>query len=263
MKKLLLGFIFSLVISYSASAQNFDLEFDYSINNVTSDTLVMGKSYGVEALMFNKGPGDFSDFLDFRVFVGNTASGFNPAITKESFKLNNTKFFGIPLYGAESAYGQMDISPLHFKENSYNIVIIWPTDSYRDQNNKNDYKVMKFYVKSAEIRPDSKAMIRNNPGLNEYNASLNTTEGTSKLNFYPNPATSVLNVYLNNTETGTLKITDINGKEIHKIVLGTNQNSAFVPVQLTKDGSALPNGIYLISLETGSYCEVKKFVVFK
>lgn len=263
MKKLLLSFILFLFISGTGFSQNYDLEFDYSVNGTATDTLVLGKSYGFEAIMYNNGPGDFSDMLDFRFYIGTSSSGFNPAITKEFFKINNPKFLSIPIYGTESYHGQFDVSPLYFKENSYNIVIIWPTDSYHDQNNKNDYKILKFFVKSSEVKPENKLFVKKNNIQNEYQSSLNTIEGTSKLSFYPNPASNILNVYVKVAESGTLKITDINGKLIQQAVIGTDQRQSFVPFQLTKDGTALPNGIYLISLETGNYCEVKKFVVFK
>jgi hypothetical protein len=79
---------------------------------------------------------------------------------------------------------------------------------------------------------------------------------------YPNPvsATTYINYQLPERTKVTLKVFDLQGKEVSTLINDIqNEGDHVVPFDVT----CLQNGIYFYSIEAGKYSETKKLVVFK
>ncbi|MDZ4713792.1 MAG: YCF48-related protein [bacterium] len=79
---------------------------------------------------------------------------------------------------------------------------------------------------------------------------------------YPNPfnPNTIINYELKVTNYVTLKIFDINGKEVSTPV---NQNQVAGNYAVTFDGSNFPSGVYFYDLTAGEFSEVKRMVLLK
>ncbi|WP_299385772.1 T9SS type A sorting domain-containing protein [uncultured Lacinutrix sp.] len=89
----------------------------------------------------------------------------------------------------------------------------------------------------------------------EFNVALSTTEfNTIDFAFYPNPATSILNIKLNNALRGnaTVKVIDIQGK----MVISTTINQT-----LQLDVKSLKSGLYFVKLKYENTQTVKKLII--
>ena len=89
----------------------------------------------------------------------------------------------------------------------------------------------------------------------EFNVALSTTEfNTIDFAFYPNPATSILNIKLNNALRGnaTVQVIDIQGK----MVISTTINQT-----LQLDVKNLMSGLYFIKLKYKNTQTVKKLII--
>lgn len=62
-----------------------------------------------------------------------------------------------------------------------------------------------------------------------------------KYNYYPNPANSIVTIAFKDSKTGLIEITDVNGRVVLQKHIQNEQNFNF-------DISALPNGVYAVSL---------------
>lgn len=78
------------------------------------------------------------------------------------------------------------------------------------------------------------------------------------ISIYPNPAQSEINVELtySNSENTTVNITDITGKVIKTMIVGTVNGTQTISISLDD----LTNGIYFVEVITTDSKEVKKFV---
>ena len=74
-------------------------------------------------------------------------------------------------------------------------------------------------------------------------------------NVYPNPAQSTFNVEFKNATTGSVRIFDLNGKEVYK----TSINS----VNQLIDCSSLNNGLYIVQIEANGMVSSKKLNIAK
>ena len=79
---------------------------------------------------------------------------------------------------------------------------------------------------------------------------------------YPNPvnSTTLISYQLRENAFVTLKIFDINGREITTLV-NQSQNEGYQSVQF--NASDLPGGVYFYRLEAGNYNDIKKLILLK
>jgi len=82
---------------------------------------------------------------------------------------------------------------------------------------------------------------------------------TKSIRVYPNPANQQVSIALNDkvVKSGILKIRDLTGKEVYKIVIEENQQRFDLNVE------HIDNGVYLISIENGinSKHPIRKLVI--
>jgi|SaaInl4_150m_RNA_FD_contig_21_1568607_length_1515_multi_15_in_0_out_0_2 hypothetical protein len=81
-------------------------------------------------------------------------------------------------------------------------------------------------------------------------------------NAYPNPfnPSTMIEFSLETTEMVSLNVYNINGQLVSTLVNGMMDNGAH---QVTFDASALSSGVYLYSIEAGSFSETKKMILTK
>jgi hypothetical protein len=90
----------------------------------------------------------------------------------------------------------------------------------------------------------------------------NTVSGYELMQNYPNPFNPTTNFGFRIADFGlvTLKIYDINGKEVQTL-LNKDMNPGIY--ELTFDGSKLPSGAYFYKLEAGEFSDTKKLILAK
>ena len=102
-------------------------------------------------------------------------------------------------------------------------------------------------------------------------ALVNYTTGTSNSNTiekfslkqnYPNPfnSTTTIEYSIPNTQRVMIKIFDIQGREVAKLVNGNMEAGTY---EVKFDGSKYASGIYFYRLSSADYLEVKKMVLMK
>src|SRR5438128_11005409 len=96
---------------------------------------------------------------------------------------------------------------------------------------------------------------------------INNQSGTVPFHFslrqnYPNPFNPQTNVEFSvpRISNVTIKIYDINGKEIVKLIDGTVHAGVN---RITYDASGLASGIYFYSMKTNEFSETKKMLLIK
>ncbi len=77
------------------------------------------------------------------------------------------------------------------------------------------------------------------------------------VNVYPNPASDLINIDLNGGSVSEVIISDLQGREIQKIIPGTNQSLISIPV------NNYAPGVYLVQLHSGNDVITKKVVITK
>jgi hypothetical protein len=85
-------------------------------------------------------------------------------------------------------------------------------------------------------------------------------EGEYTLNVYPNPAEKLVSVEINAANTVdnyTVTVTDVMGRIVSRNVIANNGASTIVE---NIDISAVPAGVYMVSVETSEILEVSRFV---
>jgi hypothetical protein len=78
-----------------------------------------------------------------------------------------------------------------------------------------------------------------------------------KVNVFPNPATDVLNILTPGVVASEIRIIDVQGREMQRVVPDANQTFLNIPI------GNYPNGIYFVQVRTGEETVIKKIVVAK
>ena len=81
----------------------------------------------------------------------------------------------------------------------------------------------------------------------------------SKISTYPNPVENELNIRWENEQTGiaNILITDMTGREVYSSQLDMNTKSGSTQINT----AALKDGVYFISIRSGSFSYTNKIVV--
>lgn len=122
-----------------------------------------------------------------------------------------------------------------------------------------DFAVGDIIPNTAAIYFDFNPAIVTNTFTTEFTAPLATAQfDATHFNIYPNPASSIVNVVLQNTTEmiSTISIIDVLGKTI-QVQSNVNAN------QISLDVSAISKGIYLIEVSTNEGTKVSKKLVIK
>ncbi len=111
-----------------------------------------------------------------------------------------------------------------------------------------------FYEQSATIKFSQPVIITPNQNSLPNNFSLSQN--------YPNPFNPITVISFQLPVAGftTLKVFDINGKEISDLV---NENLSVGEYKINFDASALPSGVYYYKLTSGNFSETKKMILIK
>lgn len=246
MKKLLLSILFPLFFCAASQAQsNYDLQFDFKI---AEDSLRAGDTTTITGIISNNGPNAFSGTINFNVsvFFKSEAIDYPLDNTDIDFPLSGGEFTGtIPANGNVNITVPIILLTDFWKsrEDSTNIVIVWPSDSYQDDNNDNNYGGS-F---SLYIIPDSST------GIAKVNNDI------SLFNLYPNPAKNEVKISFESVRKGQISLTDITGRTL--LTQNISAGSQYISMPLKVAGQDLPEGMYFINVQTDNQRAVKKLYI--
>jgi len=154
------------------------------------------------------------------------------------------KLDGMAYLGVETASDTFRLTKAFFEKGHVNIVIIWPTGGRAVAGNdtldtipKAEYE---FYISDtlAGIIPNT---------------------STSSFKIYPNPAKDVVNIQMKEAGEGMIRLMDMTGKLItskpYAAKAGENIN---LPLN---EGAVIPDGLYLIAIESGNGSQMSKIMI--
>ncbi len=144
----------------------------------------------------------------------------------------------------ETLMDSFNVTDVFFTPGSTNIVITWPSGGRAIEGDSLDTlpsKSYKFYV-NAESKT---ASISNIP------------QNTFKI--YPNPAKDMVNIQMKEAGTGMIRLMDMTGKLITAMPYAAKAGENIsLPLN---EGAAIPDGLYLISIENGNSSTVSKIMI--
>ncbi len=126
------------------------------------------------------------------------------------------------------------------------------------------YKELYFIASAAEGKIWRFNKSPNSIGINETGVTVN---GYELFQNYPNPfnPNTVISYYVPATGAVTLRVFDINGKEVRTLV-NENQSSGRYSVNfngIDYNGNLLPSGVYFYSLVSGKFSETRKMLMVR
>lgn len=257
MKKLLLlsAILLSGFLKVSAIG-NYNLQFTDSLV-INTDTAYLGTAYKLYVYIKNNGPDSFSGDIAFKVYVAkkNDLIMSNPQLT---FVLDSSgaNYYNIPPHGRVTYTKDIIFLSKDVKEDSTNIVIIWPSGSV-----KKSVSVLKDnYIPDNYAVPFFSLFMSSSPEPAppvSHHSNIHNTD--PNISCYPNPSMSKLNVYLNKAIKGNIYIYDLNGKVVDMLEAKPDKNNYIF--QLDRTNQLLPVGVYILSYETSTSIERQKFLI--
>ncbi|RYD77435.1 MAG: T9SS type A sorting domain-containing protein [Sphingobacteriales bacterium] len=246
MKKLLLSILFPLFFGAASYAQqSYDLDFEFKLDK-GEDTLRIGETGHLNGKIKNNGPDDFNGDISFNVsiFHPNLPPDFPLENGDINFTLSPTPFtFNIKANGNATFTVPIPIDNNWKKyADSNNIVIIWPSDGYKDNNSNNDYGQFRVYI----IDPTN---------------IFTKTKDNSLFSVYPNPANNMVKISFESVRKGEITLSDITGKILRKENIAPGSQSISLPLDIC--GNQLPAGLYFIGLQTDNQHFVKKLQIIR
>jgi hypothetical protein len=247
MKKLLLAVLLWVFGAASAFAQvGYDLEFfNFRLekDQAPVDTVYKDCEYQLAGGIRNNGPGTFPGYsgLVMNVWVGRDSvdhATLQPMFTMPAFNLsainpNGTATISMPL----------KILDNYFKVDSNNIIIVWPYDTYQDEDQENNYA----HTDSVFASSDS----------TQCTSGMQETYGTLRFGMYPNPAQNELHLNLGLlNQDGQIAIMDIMGHTVYTTLVQRGEMELTLPLS-----SELANGLYFVSLHIGDKVGVSKLQI--
>ena len=241
MRKLILSIFFPLLFTVVCQAQKHsDLEFEFRFNK---DTVTIGEDADLIGFVANNGPDSFSGYIKFNVrpyTLSQNPDANNLEDSDAKFSLDSI-FFNI---GASRH--SIFVLPIRitkdFWADSTNIVIVWPSETFTDEQKANNYGLFKVFVEKGSglgIEPQH--------------------SGISLFNVYPNPAKNEVKISFESVRKGKIMLTDITGKTLITEDITAGSQSIFMPLAIC--GKTLPEGIYFVSLQTENGIVTKKLQV--
>ena len=151
---------------------------------------------------------------------------------------------GMKYKGTQTVQDNFILTEAFFKKGTNNIVIIWPSGGKALSGNDTLDTIPKatyqFYISDASsgIIPQS-------------------TQNSFKI--YPNPAKDVVNIQMKETGSGMIRLMDMTGKLIISMPYSAKAGeNVSLPLN---EGTPIPDGLYLISIETANSSQVSKIMI--
>ena len=152
---------------------------------------------------------------------------------------------------AYKAYGTIQdtiyINKNYFKfynSDTNNIIIIWPTGGSiagtKDSIDSTQHNNYQFH-------------------LYPHNSGINIPQDQSSFKVFPNPAKDVVNIEMKESGNGTISLFDLTGKILITKPFAANAGENLrLPLN---EGSAIPDGMYLVGIQTSSGNQVSKLMI--
>jgi hypothetical protein len=246
MKKLLLSLIILAGSSLGAYAQvGYDLQFfNFRLeeNGVPVDTAYVGCTYDLKGAIRNNGPNGFPGVtgLTLNVYVHNDVAPIDNSSAVADYTLPG---FDVPAISPNASVNisrPFFISKDYFQADTGNIIIVWPTDDYKDDNEENNYNRVNVLAPADTEHCET--------------AGIQETNGTLSFGMYPNPANDKLNINLGRLENdGTITIMDVMGHTVYSTTVSRGEQQITLPID-----ADLSNGLYFVSLRIGDKVGVNK-----
>ena len=166
------------------------------------------------------------------------------AIEKVDFS-HPLPLFGMAYMAHETVVDTFTATAEFFKPDKNNIIITWPSGSKAVGG-----------VDSLDTIP--------NGSFTFYVYPEPTTAGipqiaSNSFKIYPNPAKDVVNIQMNESGTGIIRLMDMTGKLITSMAYAAKSGENIsLPLN---EGVAIPDGLYLISIENGNSSNVSKVMI--
>lgn len=242
MKKILI-LSFSLLLFCNLAKAQFDLGFhNFALYNTITgnraDTVLPGGTYLMVGSISNNNNVKVDTTLTFGVWVGKDMPSFK---YKERYKLSNKFHFSIPKNGQGTISCSFKIVDSVYKCDSLNIVIIWPVDSYTDDNIQNNY-ASAFNV------------------FDKCTVGMEESSNESLLSIFPNPASDFI-ILKNKSDEICQSISIINsvGKSVYFSTLNYRLGAIRIPFS---DFFIKPeSGVYFLEIVTANRVQRIRFVL--
>jgi len=145
---------------------------------------------------------------------------------------------------SETVQDTFRLSGAFFQKGHVNIIIIWPGGSKAVEGNDTldtiPHQTASFYVSDTL-------------------AGIIPTASTNSFKIYPNPARDVVNIQMKEAGEGMIRLMDMTGKLITSKPY-TAKAGEDVNLPLNK-GAVIPDGLYLINIESGNSSSVSKIMI--
>lgn len=245
MKKILLSLIISAVSALGAYAQvGYDLEFfNFRLedNGVQVDSPNIGCTYDLKGAIRNNGPNGFPGFtnLKLNVYVHNDVANIDNSSAVADFTLPGFDLPAISPNASVNISRPIFISKDYFQADTGNIIIVWPSNGYQDDNQENNYSRINVWVPADTTKCE---------------AGIGEPAGSLAFKMYPNPANDQLHLNVGRLDKdGIITIMDIMGHTVYSTTVSRGQMEITLPI--SKD---LSNGLYYVSLRVGDKVGVNK-----
>jgi len=258
-KLLLLSGLFIFTFTFAIAQHRWEMDFSAThidssglIPNNHVDTVYSGSTIQVDFKLKNLG--DYPNGTDsfpggvykINYYVSLIPDNKHPAISG-SFSPN---LVGVATNGTSSFQDAISIDT-RFTVNKLNIIIIWPNEGKGSS------------AASAKDSLDSAKQTELYVFVKDKKAGTSGIDNSLPQHFkiYPNPVKDVLNIEMNNSGKGTVKVTDLAGKIISTKPFETAKGGHVSLI--LNGGAALPEGVYFINVETNNYSETSKILIDK
>ena len=238
--------------AYSQSV-NYRLKYLLSFPYV-SDTFIIGKSYAMDIYVVNLDSTATDSFSE----SFNLAAAYpkNPEDIKSQY-INpvSAKAFHIPAlnaYGIVQVHSQIVFNH-YYKEDSTNIIIVWPVGAYTGSSTVVDLVNDTFGYQLLTLIKDTAHKTAVGPVMNN----------DSRFTLFPNPASGHIYINANNLHNAAIKIADLQGKILANYTLPSDAGSHNLDIPVTGKDIDLKEGIYLVFIQSDEYTGVKKLLIVR
>ena len=247
MKKVLLLLLFVTgSISLLSAQKRFDIEITKISCNAATNPAKIGELDTITIHLQNDGslPGNIKDSFPGGTYYFNYNAGVGTVSeTKVDFS-HPIVLNGMAYNHTETVQDTFTLSKTFFKKGTNNIIIIWPTGGKalvgNDSLDTIPYGTYQFYISDTTL------------GIIPQSAQ-------NAFKIYPNPAKDVVNIQMNESGTGIIRLMDMTGK-----LVATKPYSAKVGESVSlplNESAVIPDGLYLVSIETANSSRVSKIMI--
>lgn len=153
---------------------------------------------------------------------------------------------GLPYKASATANDTFTATAAFFKPGKNNIVIIWPGGAKAVAGNDSIDTTIQKGTMTFYVFPELKT------------AGISNIPQNNSFKIYPNPAKDMVNIQMNETGTGMIRLMDMTGKLITSMPYSAKAGENII---LPLNGLAIPDGLYLIGIESGNGSQVSKIMI--